>query len=86
MIRRSPWLWVPPACLVIVALSFGVADPADQTKVKRATAEVEQGAKQVGRGKVGPGFKVMFKGFHHTLVEGTKFGHNTMKQFFKEAF
>jgi hypothetical protein len=86
MIRRSPCLWVPPACFVIVALSFGVADTADKTKVKRATAQVEQGAKQVGRGEVGPGFNVMFKGFHHTLVEGTKFSHETMKQFFKEAF
>ena len=86
MIRRSRWLWVLPACFAIVALSFGVADAADKTKVKQATAQVEQGAKQVGRGKVGPGFNVMFKGFHHTLVEGTKFSHNTMKQFFKEAF
>jgi hypothetical protein len=86
MIWRSRWLWALPACLVVVALSFGAVGAADKTKVKRATAQVEQGAKQIGRGKVDRGFKAMFKGVHYTVVEGAKFSHNTMREFFKKAF
>ena len=59
MTRKARWLWIPPACLVVVALSCGAAGAADKTKVDRATRQVEQGAKQIGRGHVGPGFKEM---------------------------
>src|SRR5207245_811762 len=57
MIRRSRWLWVSPACLVAMALLCGTAGAADKTNVNRATKQVDQGAKQIGRGNVGPGFK-----------------------------
>ena len=86
MTRRSRWLWVPSACLVVVALSCGVAGAADKTKVDRATRQVEQGAKQIGRGDIGPGFKEMFTGIGHTIVEGAKFSGNTMGEFFKRTF
>jgi hypothetical protein len=59
---------------------------ADKTKVDQATARVEQGAKEIGRGNVGPGFKEMFTGIGHTIVEGAKFSGHTMDEFFKQAF
>jgi hypothetical protein len=86
MTRESRWLRAVPACLVVVALSCGTAGAADKTKVDRATKQVEQGAKQVGQGKVGPGFKEMFTGIGHTIVEGAKFSGNTMGEFFKNTF
>jgi hypothetical protein len=86
MTWRSRWLWVPLACLVVVALSSGAAGAADKTKVDQATKQVEQGAKQIGRGNVAPGFKGMFTGIGHTIVEGAKFSGNTMGEFFKKTF
>jgi len=59
-----------------VALSCGAAGAADKTK-DRATTQVEQGAKQIGRGKVGP-FKEMFTGIGHRIVDGAKCSGNTM--------
>ena len=86
MTRRSRWLWIPPACLVVVALSCGASGAADKTKVDQATKQVEQGAKQIGRGDVGPGFKEMFTGIGCTIVEGAKFSGNTIGEFFKKTF
>jgi hypothetical protein len=77
MTRRFCWLWVTLACFVVVALSCGAAGAADKTKVDRATTQVEQGAKQIGRGKVGP-FKEMFTGIGHRIVDGAKCSGNTM--------
>jgi hypothetical protein len=71
---------------VVVALSCGTAGAAEKTKVDQATKQVEQGAKQIGQGKVGPGFKEMFTGIGHTIVEGAKFSGNTMGEFFKKTF
>jgi hypothetical protein len=89
MIRRSRRLWVLSTCLVVVALfcgTAGTAGAADKTKVDRATKRVEQGAKQIGQGNVGSGFKEMFTGIGHTIVEGAKFSGNTMGEFFKTTF
>jgi len=86
MTWRSRWLWVPPACLAVMVLSCGAVAAADKTKVDRATKQVEQGAKQIGQGKVGPGFKEMFTGIGHTIVEGAKFSGNTMGEFFRKTF
>jgi hypothetical protein len=76
---------------VVLALSgssAGAADKseADKVKVDRATARVDQGAKQIGRGEVGPGFKEFFTGIGHTIVEGAKYSGHTMEEFFKKAF
>jgi hypothetical protein len=54
--------------------------------VDRATNQVEQGAKQIGQGKVGPGFKEMFTGIGYTIVEGAKFSGHTLGEFFKKTF
>jgi hypothetical protein len=70
MARRSRWLWGPPVCLAVVALSCGAAGAADKTKVDQATKRVEQGAKQIGQGDVAHGFKEMF----------------TIGEFFKKTF
>ncbi|HXD96381.1 MAG TPA: hypothetical protein VN646_07550 [Candidatus Acidoferrum sp.] len=77
---------IVPACVVIVALSYGAAGAADKTKVDQATRRVEQGAKQIGQGDVGPGFKEMFTGVGYTIVEGAKFSGNTIGEFFKRTF
>ena len=86
MTRRSRWLLIPSAWLVVVAVSCGAAGAADKTKVDRATRRVEQGAKQIGHGNVGSGFTEMFTGIGHTIVEGAKFSGNTMGEFFKKTF
>jgi hypothetical protein len=86
MTRRLRSLWIIPAFLVVVALSGGVAGAADKTKVDRATSRVEQGAKQIGQGQLGPGFKEFFAGIGHTIVEGAKFSGATIGEFFNKAF
>ena len=82
MTWRSRWLWMPAACLMVLALSCGAAGAADKTQVDRATKRVEQGAKQIGRGEVGLGFREMFAGIGHTVVEGAKFSGENIKEFF----
>src|SRR5207249_36592 len=48
-------------------------------EVDQATKRVERSAKQIGQGQVGLGFREMFAGIGHTLVEGAKFsGENVM--------
>jgi hypothetical protein len=84
--QRLRWLCVTPAFLAVVALSCGAAGAADKAKVDRATKQVEQGAKQVGQGHVGPGFKDLFTGIGHTVVEGAKFSGETLKEFFQKTF
>ena len=86
MLRRMRWLSVVPACLVVVALSCGMADAADRTKVDQATNRVEQGAKQIGQGQLGEGFKEFFTGIGLTIFEGAKFSGLTVGEFFKNAF
>jgi len=82
MTRKLRWLWIAPAFLAVVALSFGAAGAADKSKVDQATNRVKQGAKQIGNGEAGPGFKEMFTGIGHTIVEGAKFSGQTIGEFF----
>jgi hypothetical protein len=86
MTRRLRGRWIIPAFLVVATLSAGVAGAADKTKVDRATGRVEQGAKQIGQGELGPGFKEFFVGIGYTIVEGAKFTGATIGEFFKKAF
>ena len=86
MTRRLRGLWMMLAISMVVALSSGVAGAADKSRVDRATSRVEQGAKQIGRGQLGPGFKEFFIGVGHTIVEGAKFSGETIGEFFKKAF
>lgn len=86
MTRRLRWLTVTPGIVLIVALACGTAVAADRTKVDGATRRVEQGAKQIGQGDIGAGFKEMFIGIGYTIVEGAKFSGNTIGEFFKNTF
>ena len=81
MMPKRHWLWITPVFLA-VALSWGPAGAADKSKVDGATKRVEKGAKQIGQGQVGPGFKEMFTGVGHTIVEGAKFSGENIKEFF----
>jgi len=82
MTWRHRWFWIVPAFLAVMALSCGAAGAADKSKVDGATNRVKQGAKQIGQGQVGPGFKEMFTGIGHTVVEGAKFSGENIKEFF----
>jgi hypothetical protein len=82
MTRKRRWFWITPVFLGVVALSGGAAGAADKSKVDEATKRVEKGAKQIGQGQVGPGFKEMFTGVGHTIVEGAKFSGENIKEFF----
>ena len=82
MIRKLRWIWIAPGLLAALALSSGTAVAADKTKVDQATKRVERGAQQIGRGEVGLGFREMFTGIGHTVVEGAKFSGENIKEFF----
>jgi hypothetical protein len=86
MRRRMRWRSAVPACLVVVALAYGTADAADRTKVDQATNRVELGAKQIGQGELGEGFKELFTGIGLTIFEGAKFSGLSVGEFFKNAF
>ena len=82
MTRKRPWVSMIPVFLAVLALSWGAAGAADKSKVDGATRQVGKGAKQIGQGQVGPGFKEMFTGVGHTIVEGAKFSGENIKEFF----
>ena len=84
--RQMRALWVAPAFLAVAVLGCGVAGAADKTKVDQATKQVEQGAKQIGSGSVGPGVKQIAKGIGNTVVEGAKFSGENIKEFFRKTF
>ena len=84
--RQMGALWVAPAFLAVAVLGWGVAGAADKTKVDQATKQVEQGAKQIGSGSVGPGVKQIAKGIGNTVVEGAKFSGENIKEFFRKTF
>jgi hypothetical protein len=82
MTRKLLWVWIAPGIVATLAFLCGTAGAADKTKVDQATKRVEEGAKQIGQGQVGPGFKEMFTGVGHTIVEGAKFSGENIKEFF----
>jgi phosphomevalonate kinase len=84
MTRRLRWSWIAPAFLVAVVLSAGSAAAADKTKVDEATHQVAQGARQIGQGQVGSGFKEFFVGIGNTIVEGAKFTGENIKELFQK--
>jgi hypothetical protein len=86
MTRRLRGARVIVVLLMVVALSGGVAGAADKTRVDQATDRVGQGAKQIGQGELGPGFKDFFVGIGFTIVEGAKFSGRTIGEFFSKAF
>jgi hypothetical protein len=68
MTRKFRWVWITPGLLAALAVAGGSAGAADKSKVDQATKQLERGAKQIGQGQVGPGFKDMFTGIGHTIV------------------
>jgi hypothetical protein len=86
MSRRSRWLWIVSACLVVGALSFGHARAVDKTRVDEATQQVVEGARSIGYGEIGSGVKDMFLGVGYTIVEGTVYTGKTIGEFFKKTF
>jgi len=86
MTRRLRGLCVTLAVLLAVGLACGTAGAADKTKVDQATDRVEQGAKQIGHGELGPGFKDLFIGIGLTIFEGAKFAGQTIGEFFQKTF
>jgi hypothetical protein len=86
MTPTSRCLTVAFACVAVVALSCGPADAADKTKVNQATQRVEEGARSIGYGEFGEGFKDLFVGLGQTVFEGTKYSAISVGEFFKRAF
>jgi ABC-type microcin C transport system permease subunit YejB len=82
MTQGRRWLVVTPGLIAAMALGFGAAAAADKGKVDQATQQVQQGARQIGQGNVGPGVKETAKGIGNTIVEGAKFSGQTIKEFF----
>ena len=83
---RRRWFLLIPAFLAVVGLSWGTVGAADKSKVDRATKQVEQGAKQIGQGELGTGFKDLFIGIGLTIFEGAKFAGQTIGEFFQKTF
>ena len=77
--------------LVIAAVTLsmislvGTGFAADDTKVKSATRQVEEGAKTIGDGKVGTGVEETAKGVGNTVVEGAKYTGDKLKESAKAA-
>ena len=65
------------ACL---AWSATPGTAADDSKVKSAARRVERGGKMIGGGKVGSGVEETAKGVGNTVVEGTKYSGNKLKE------
>ena len=82
MIRRLLAWQIALEVVAALELFSGTVGAADKTQVDRATKRVTLGAKQIGRGQVGPGFREMFTGIGHTIVEGAKFSGENIKEFF----
>jgi len=58
---------------------------ADDSKVNSATRQVESGAKKIGQGKIGEGVEETAKGIGNTVVEGSKFAGEKLKESGKAA-
>jgi hypothetical protein len=76
--------------VIAIALSLAAAwavpaRAADDTKVKAATGQVEQGAKKIGRGQLGEGVPETAKGIGKTVEEGAKYTGEKLKEAGKEA-
>jgi len=83
---------MPRSVVVVAALlgALGVAAAtpvaaADASKVKAATRQVDEGAHKIGAGKIGPGIEETAKGIGHTIVEGSKFTGEKLKESGKAA-
>ena len=71
--------------VLLAVLVFGFALAADDSKVKRATDQVESGAKKIPDGKIGAGVEETAKGVGNTAVEGAKYSGEKLKEAGKAA-
>jgi hypothetical protein len=60
--------------------AIGAAVAADDSKVKAATDQVQTGTKEIGDGKVGTGTADTAKGIGNTVVEGSKYAGEKVKE------
>ena len=79
--RRSVIVIAAVVLVSFVAQAFA----ADETKVKSATRQVEEGAKTIGDGKLGTGVEETAKGVGNTVVEGAKYTGDKLKESAKAA-
>jgi hypothetical protein len=73
------------ALLGALVVAAAPAAAADASKVKAATKQVDEGAHKIGAGKIGPGIEQTAKGIGHTIVEGSKFTGEKLKESGKAA-
>lgn len=73
------------AALIIATWFAGPGFAADDTKVKSATRQVEEGARTIGDGKVGTGVEETAKGVGNTVVEGARYTGDKLKESAKAA-
>jgi len=73
------------ALLGALVVTATPAAAADASKVKAATKQVDEGAHKIGTGKIGPGIEETAKGIGHTIVEGSKFTGEKLKESGKAA-
>jgi hypothetical protein len=66
------------SAVAVVAVAPGYA--ADDSRVNRATRQVETGAKKIGDGKIGEGVEETAKGIGNTVVEGAKYTGEKLKE------
>jgi hypothetical protein len=71
--------------MAVISLSVGVAGAADESKVKAATDQVKTGAQKIGDGKIGEGVEETAKGIGKTVVEGSKFSGQKLREAGKAA-
>jgi hypothetical protein len=74
-----------PVVLSTVLIAAIPAGAADDSKVKGATQQVEDGAKRIGQGEIGKGVEETAKGIGNTVVEGAKFTGEKFKEAGKAA-
>jgi hypothetical protein len=65
---------------LVIAAGVAPAGAADDAKVKDATRQVERGAAKIGQGKIGAGLEETAKGIGNTVVEGSKYTGEKLKE------
>lgn len=61
-------------------LGAGPVLAADDSKVKAATRQVEEGARKIGSGSIGSGVEETARGVGNTVVEGAKFAGEKLEE------
>jgi hypothetical protein len=82
--RRREDAMKPAAFMLAAVLGLAVVSApalaADDSRVKDATRQVEDGAKKIGKGEVGDGVKETAKSVGETVAEGAKYTGEKIKE------